>query len=161
MTIPEPNTVHNTFVLERNYPQAPSNVYAAFSQPARKRRWYAEGDHEIQEFEMDFRTGGNERFRYTFKNGHPLAGQEIINHNTFQDVVPEKRIVVASAMYLNGKTMHAALITFEFIASGSGTDLICTNQGAFFDWPGGAAMLEKGWKVLIERLGLEVAGSPA
>jgi uncharacterized protein YndB with AHSA1/START domain len=153
----ESATVHNTFVIERNYPQPPASVYAAFAEPNRKRRWYAEGDHEIQEFEMDFRTGGAERFRYTFKPGHPLAGQEIITRNTFEDIVPQQRILVASAMRLNGKTIQVALITFEFIPAGAGTDLICTNQGAFFDWPGGPAMLESGWKVLIDRLGQEIA----
>ena len=71
--------VHSTFVVERTYPQSPERVFAAFAQPARKRRWYAEGDHEIQEFEMEFRVGGGEKFRYRFKQGHPLAGSEIAN----------------------------------------------------------------------------------
>lgn len=159
MTTTEPTTFHSTFVLERNYPQLPAGVYSAFAQPARKRRWYAEGDHEIQEFEMDFRPGGAERFRYAFKQGHPLAGQEIVNRGAFQDIVPEKRIVVASLMSLNGKPILAAQVTFEFLPSASGTDLICTNQGAFIEWPGGAAMIEQGWRTLIDRLGQELASN--
>lgn len=161
MTATEPATIHNTSVLEHSYPQPPAGVYAAFALPARKRRWYAEGDHEIQEFEMDFRIGGNERFRYRFKQGHPIAGQEIVNQTLYQDIVPDKRIVVASLMSLNGKPILAAQVTFEFLPSGAGTDLICTSQGAFFDWPQGPAMIEAGWRGLLDRIGQEIAGKSA
>ena len=71
------NIVHNTFVIERNYPRRPEKVFAAFAQPDRKRRWYAEGKHEIQEFAMDFRVGGSEKFRYRFREGHPIAGSKL------------------------------------------------------------------------------------
>ena len=43
----EQSVAHSTFVIERSYPQPPDRVFAAFAQPARKRRWYAEGDHDI------------------------------------------------------------------------------------------------------------------
>lgn len=158
MTAAEPSTIHNTFVIERSYPQPPDRVYAAFAQPARKRRWYAEGDQEIQEFEMDFRVGGQERIRYRFKTGHPLVGQEIDNQTMFEDIVPEKRIIVASTMRLSGKPILVALVTFDFVLSDAGTDLICTNQGAFIEWPGGPQMLEGGWRTLLDRLGKELAG---
>ena len=32
------SAVHNTFVVERSYSQSPERVFAAFAQPARKRR---------------------------------------------------------------------------------------------------------------------------
>lgn len=157
MTATEPTTIHNTSVIEHNYPQPPAGVYAAFAQPGRKRRWYAEGDHEIQEFEMDFRIGGGERLHYRFKPGHPIEGQEILNQTTYQNIVPEKRIVTASVMSLNGKPILASQITFEFLPSDSGTDLICTTQGAFFDWPQGPVMIEAGWRSLLDRVGQELA----
>jgi uncharacterized protein YndB with AHSA1/START domain len=153
----EPTIVHSTFSVERSYPQSPERVFAAFAQPARKRRWYAEGDHEIQEFEMEFRVGGNERFRYRFKEGHALAGAEITNESSYQDIVPEKRIVITSKMSLSGKPISITLVTLEFLSSGSGTDLVLTNQGSFVDWPGGAAMIEQGWRSLLDRLGKELA----
>ncbi|MGB6973325.1 MAG: SRPBCC domain-containing protein [Terracidiphilus sp.] len=153
----EPAVVHNTFVHERTYPQPPDRVFAAFVQPARKRRWYAEGDHEIQEFEMEFRVGGQERYRYSFKPGHPIAGSEISNESTYQDIAPEKRIVMTSRMALNGKPIAIMLATFEFVADGSGTALILTHQGAFIEWPGGAPMVEMGWKSLLGRLATDLA----
>ena len=154
----EAAVVHSTFTVEHSYPQPPDRVYAAFSQPARKRRWYAEGDHEIHEFEMEFRVGGSERLHYRFKPGHPIAGSEITNESTYQDIVPEKRIVSTARMSLNGKPISVTLLTFEFVPSGAGTDLVLTNQGTFIDWPDGAKMIEQGWRGLFESLGKELAG---
>ena len=151
------SVVHSTFVIERTYSQPPDRVFAAFAQPARKRRWYAEGDHEIQEFEMEFRVGGSERFRYRFKEGHPLAGSEIVNESSYQDIVPEQRIVITAKMSLNKKPIEITVVTLEFLSSKAGTDLVLTNQGAFIDWPGGAAMIEQGWRSLLDRLGKELA----
>ncbi|HEY6489550.1 MAG: SRPBCC family protein [Terracidiphilus sp.] len=153
----EPGTVHSTFVIERNYPQNPQRVYAAFAEPVRKRRWYAEGDHEIQEFEMEFRVGGGERFRYRFKEGHPIAGSEIANESTYQDIVPEKHIVMASKMSLNGKAIVVMLATLEFVPADAGTALILTHQAAYLDWPDGPKMLEAGWGALLDRLANEAA----
>src|SRR5579863_5967310 len=158
MNATETNIVHNTFTLERNYPQSPDKVFAAFAQPARKRRWYAEGDHEIREFEMEFRVGGSERLHYRFKEGHPIAGSEINNESVYQDIVPEARIVMTAKMTLNGKPIQVALVTLEFLASGTGTDLVLTNQGTFIDWPGGDKMIEEGWRTLLASLCKYLAG---
>ena len=157
MTATEPGTIHNTFVLERNFPWQPRRVFSAFAQPALKRRWYAEGDHEIQEFVMDFRVGGSERFRYRFKEGHAIAGSEIANESIYQDIEEEKRIVMTSKMTLNGRPIVVMLATFELVPAENGTDLILTHQGAYIDWPDGVKMIEMGWKGLIERLQKELA----
>jgi uncharacterized protein YndB with AHSA1/START domain len=144
--------VHTTFVLERSYPQAPERVFSAFAQPERKRLWYAEGDHEIQEFEMDFRAGGSERFGYRFKEGHPIAGSEIANESTYHQIVPDERIVMTARMSLNGKPILVQLLTIEFVRAGQGTDLVLTNQGTYLDWEGGPQMIEAGWRGLMDRL---------
>jgi uncharacterized protein YndB with AHSA1/START domain len=105
MTATESTTIHNTFVIERNFPWRPARVFSAFAQPALKRRWYADGDHEIQEFHMDFRVGGSEQFRYRFNEGHPIAGSVIANESIYQDIAEEKRIVTTSRMSLNGNPL--------------------------------------------------------
>ncbi len=149
--------IHNTFVVERSYPQPPERVWAAFAQPNRKRRWYAEGNHEICEFEMEFKEGGSERFRYRFKAGHPLAGMEIANRTNYEVILPDQRIVTSSTMLLDGKPVSVSLITFEFAPSDTGTNLICTHQGVFFEGSGGPEMREAGWRSLFERLAKEMA----
>ncbi len=157
MTATEPTAIHNTFVIERNFPQSPARVFSAFAQPALKRRWYAEGDHEIKDFHMDFRAGGKEQFRYRFKDGHPIAGSEIANESVFQEIADEKRIVMTSRMSLNGKPIVVMIATFEFLPGQKGTDLILTHQGTYIDWPDGVKMIEMGWNGLIGRLQKELA----
>ena len=153
MTKTEASTIHSTFVIERHLPFRLSRVFSAFSQPALKRRWYAEGDqHEIREFSMDFRLGGIERYRYQFKEGHPIAGSEIANDGVYQDIEDEKRIVMTTRMSLNGKPIAVMLATFEFVPAEQGTDMILTHQGAYIDWPDGVKMVEFGWRSLIDRL---------
>jgi uncharacterized protein YndB with AHSA1/START domain len=60
-------------------------------------------------------------------------------------------------MSLNGKPISVTLLTFEFLPSGGGTELVLTNQGTFVDWPNGAEMLQQGWKALLDRFATEVA----
>jgi uncharacterized protein YndB with AHSA1/START domain len=153
----EPNVNHSTFVVERTYPQTPARVFASFAEAGRKRRWYAEGDHEIQEYDLDFRVGGEEHFRYRFKEGHPIAGSEIDNVSSYQDIVPEQRIVFTQKMSLNGNPVSVAVITLEFLAAEEGTELVLTNQGTFIGWPDGAKMVEMGWNTLLDRLKNDVA----
>jgi uncharacterized protein YndB with AHSA1/START domain len=157
MTAAELETIHSTFVIERDFPQRPSRVFSAFAQPALKRRWYTERDHDIQEFQMDFRLGGVERFRYRFKEGHPIAGSEIANEGTFQDIVDEQRIVMSSRMSLNGKSIVIMLLTLEFMPAENGTRLTLTHQGTYTDWPDGVKMIEMGWNTLIDRLRNDLA----
>ena len=83
MTATEQATIHNTFVLERHFPQRPARLFSAFSQPALKRRWYAEGDHDILDFHMDFRLGGDEKYRYRFREG-PVAVARNQFHRRYQ-----------------------------------------------------------------------------
>ncbi len=156
----EPTVIHNTFVLERSYPKPPKTVFAAFADAGKKRRWYAEGEgHELQQFELDFRVGGTERLTYRLKPGTPVAGMIINNEGRYQDIVPEQRIVTAATMDLGEKRILIALVTFEFVGTGSGTDLILTHQGTFLDGVNGLTpqMLEAGWRSLLDTLGARLS----
>lgn len=127
--IEQQSVIHSTFVLERSYPKPPERVFSAFADATKKRHWYAEGrSQEVEEFEMEFRAGGTERSRYRFKEGTPFPGVAITNEGTYQDIVPNRRIVTASTMTLGDKHISASLVTFEFLATDKGTDLICTHQ---------------------------------
>ncbi len=153
----EPAVIHNTFVIERSYPKPPERVFSAFADPAKKRRWYAAGEHhEIEQFDLDFRVGGAERFRYRFTEGSPLPGMYINNEARYQDIVSNQRIVSASTMDLGEKRILASLLTIELLPTDKGTDLICTHQGTYLEWPDGAKLLEAGWRGLLDSLAAEL-----
>jgi uncharacterized protein YndB with AHSA1/START domain len=145
--------VHNTFVLERSYRKPPEDVFAAFADLNKKRRWYAESRGlEVVAFDQDFRVGGVERLQYRFNQGSPFPGAELVNEGRYQDIVPNRRIVTASTMDLADRRISATLVTFEFLPTDKGTDLICTHQGTFFEGADGPEMRQQGWQTLFDRL---------
>ena len=155
----ERSVIHSTFVIERSYSATPERVFSAFADPAKKRRWFVEGEHhDVEHYEMDFRVGGQELYRLRFKEGTPLKGLALINDGGYLDIVPNQRVVLASRMTIAEKCVSVSLVTIELLPSDKGTDLICTHQGAFFEGSGGPAMREEGWRKLLDRLPGELVG---
>jgi uncharacterized protein YndB with AHSA1/START domain len=157
LTIEAPSVTHNTFVIERSYAVTPEAVFAAFADPAKKRRWFAEGEsHPAGEFEMDFRVGGKERSRSQIASG-PVQGATLTNEATYLDIVANRRIVMAAIMALDGRHISASLATFEFLPAAHGTNLVFTHQAAFLEGSDGAQMREGGWRRLLDRLAGQLA----
>lgn len=150
--------VHSTFVIERSYSATPEKVFAAFTDPVRKRRWFAEGESfEVDEFAMDFRVGGMERARFRFKPGTPIEqGTACSNDTYYLDIVPNKRIVVAYTMSVADKRISCSLATTEIFPAGQVSKLVYTEQAAFFAGADGANMREQGWRHLFDRLAHEL-----
>lgn len=154
----KPTVIHSTFTLERSYPFLPAKVFAALSEPEKKRRWFADSpNHEVVEFVMDFREGGVERMQYRFNEETPFPGVILTNTGHYQDIVPGRRVVLSSAMTIAGRRISVSLVTFDLLPEGEGTTLLCTFQGAFFEGADGPEMRKAGWEFLVERLGEEVA----
>ena len=153
----QPRVIHSTFIVERSFSRPPETVFAAFADPAKARRWYAEGEgHELEEFASDFRVGGTQTLRYKLGPGTPVAGMTINNQARYQEIQPNRRIVMATTMDLEDKRILATQVTVEFMSNGNSTDLILTNQGAFFENGLSPQMLEAGWRGLLEKLAREL-----
>jgi uncharacterized protein YndB with AHSA1/START domain len=148
--------IHSTFTLDRTYPAAPARVFAAFADPARKRRWFLEaGGNQVEHHELDFRVGGTERAR--FRHGAPMEGVAFTTDATFLEIQPETRIVFASTMAMADHRFSASLVTVELEPAGGGTRLTLTHQGAFFEGADGPEMRKEGWGKLLDRLADYVA----
>ena len=147
------SVIHSTFVIERSYPVTPERVFAAFADPAKKRRWAADGEgREVIDFQSDFQPGGKEIARFRFTGESPVKGLDGANHTTYQDIQPNSRIVLAYTMTIAGKRISSSQATFEFLPTKKGTDLIFTDQGAYFENSDGPKIREEGWHHLLEAL---------
>jgi uncharacterized protein YndB with AHSA1/START domain len=159
-TMKKRSVTHSTFEIERTYPVPPQKVFAAFADPVKKRRWFREGKDSSGEFEMDFRVGGRERSSFRLSEG-PYSGVVCTNDTTYQDIVPDSRIVLAYTMTLGEMRISASLATFELLAKGKETELIFTEQGAFFEISDGPEMRQEGWRELLKSLASELASDVA
>lgn len=152
--MPESTVIHDTFVIKRRYPVAMARVYAFLSDPQKKRRWYA-ADSEtstVEDLVMDFREGGIEHASLRLNERTPFPRALMVNHGTYQDIVPGRRIVLATSMTLSDRRISCSLITFELLETDGETELVLTHQGVFFEGSGDPKMRKEGWEYLLNRL---------
>jgi uncharacterized protein YndB with AHSA1/START domain len=139
---------HSTFVIERTYPAAPARVFAAWADPASKKKWFCGPDDANPHHELDFRVGGRETSR-----GGPPGGPVYRYDAVYRDIVPEQRIVSTYEMYMGDARISVSLATVELAPDGAGTRLTYTEHGAFLDGHDSAAQRRRGTEDLLDKLG--------
>jgi uncharacterized protein YndB with AHSA1/START domain len=161
-TMQQPTVNHSTFNLERSFPASPERVFSAFADPAKKIRWYADGrSMEVVEFTMDFRVGGKDRTRYQTSPDSPLQGAILRYDTSYLDIQPNRRIVIAYTIGREtageNRPFSASLATFELMPTDAGTDILFTEQSAFFENADGPEIRKIGWTSLLKKLAESLA----
>lgn len=147
------SVTHATFTIERRLKSPPSKVFKAFSDPKAKRAWFGGPPEWEAVHEMDFRVGGREISR-----GGPNGGTVHAMEARYWDIVPDERIVHTYDLLLDGVRISVSLQTIEFRADGTGTTLVFTEVGAYFDGYDDAGQREKGTRFMVDLLVKAVDG---
>jgi uncharacterized protein YndB with AHSA1/START domain len=143
------SVAHASFTIERRYDAAPARVFAAFATEHGKSAWFAgpEGWKSVERV-FEFRVGGEEVLKGQFPDGRTTDFR-----CRYFDIVPDRRIVYAYGMHIDGVRISVSLATIELHPDGSGTRLTVTEQGAFLDGYDDAGSRERGTGWLMDKLG--------
>jgi uncharacterized protein YndB with AHSA1/START domain len=150
--------VHDTFVIERDFAASPARVFGAFADPAAKIKWFSDPGVEVpMPHPIDFRVGGRESLGGQAPDGGPSYTYDAL----YQDIVDNERIIYSYEMTMDGRRISVSVVTIEFIAAGTGTHFILTEQGVFLDGLDTNAARHEGTEYLMDALGRYVDGPPA
>jgi len=139
---------HAKFTIERIYPTTRERVFKAFADSQSKAKWFVGPDNwEKSNHQLDFRVGGKETV-----SGGPPGGQVHYYNATYQDIVPNERIVTTYEMHLDKTRISVSLGTTEFTLAGGGTRLVYTEQAVFLDGYDDAGSREQGTRGLFDQL---------
>jgi len=142
------STVHDTFVIKRNFAFKPELVFAAWASAEAKSHWFAgPTGWTAQVRELDFRVGGREQVI-----GRKADGSLSKFNARYHEIVPNERIVYVYDMGMDDIQTSVSLATIEFKAQKEGTQLVITEQGVFLDGHDDARGREHGTNILVEQL---------
>ena len=133
--------VHDSFTIERTYPNCREHVWSAWSTTDKKAKWFGGGDHS-----MDFRVGGAER------SASRMASDEHVNETRYFEIVEDERIVMAYSMAVNGRVHTVSLATVVLADEGGGTRLTFTEQMCVIPPSDGIEGRRHGWTELLAAL---------
>jgi uncharacterized protein YndB with AHSA1/START domain len=97
---------------------------------------------------MEATPGGRERALGHWSNGNTSCFDAV-----YFDVIPDRRLVYAYEMHLNGVKISVSLATLELSPEAGGTRLVVTEQGSFLDGYEDKGAREHGTGFLLDRLG--------
>ncbi len=133
---------HDSFDIERIYPNCRDHVWAAWAVPEKKKAWFGDGLAKV-----DFRVGGRER------GGFRNAMGEHTKEAVFFEITEKERIVYAYSMAMNGRVHTVSLVTVLFEDQGGGTRLRHIEQMCVMPPSDGTDGRRNGWGKLLDSLG--------
>jgi len=144
---------HATVVVERIFKSSPEKVFSAWKNPEQFNNWNHPGSEgwALAEYKQDFRNGGETRTVFG-----PKENPNIVGLGRFMNIVPNERIIAVENMHQDNEPLSTTLMTAEFIAEGSGTRLLITDQCAFYSWETESDRTD-GWNEMLDRLVAAVA----
>ena len=135
-----------SLTLQRHYPVAPEKVWRAWTDPEAVKRWWGPGPGEpVSLAELDVRVGGRFRIVFGGPDGkmHECAG-------VYQEVVPNRKLVF-TWHWPNSTPERISVVTIEFHASPTGTDLVFNHEQLFDEK--GRDDHKRGWSGTLDKLG--------
>jgi uncharacterized protein YndB with AHSA1/START domain len=123
------STTFGTFTIERSIPASPEKVFKAFADLEEKNKWFGPPPGgKGMERSFEFTVGGKEHMKGEYKPGALFSFDA-----TYQDIVPNERIIYTYYMYMDENLLSVSLATILFTPQDDGTQLSITEQGAFLD----------------------------
>jgi len=122
---PRPSLMRSSFLLERDFPASAATVFAAWSSPACKARWFS---IESQHRRLDFRVGGRE-----FLYGRSSCGRRFTYEAVYREIVPDTRIVFSYDIHIEGRHGSSSLASLEISPHGEACAIRYSEQGIFLD----------------------------
>ena len=135
--------VKPSLTLKRRLRALPAQVYSAWTEPEKVKRWFGPGGAQVTLAEFDARTGGHYRIVAKSPDGseHDVSG-------VFREVIPDEKLVYTWAW--RSTPERKSLVTVEFKREGTGTLLTLTHQD-FFDEPA-RDRHNAGWTGALDKL---------
>lgn len=124
------SVIHREFAIQRVLHVVPARASHARADPEAKRSWSACEDGMVSaEYSLDFQTGGLEINRLV-----DAGGVEHLFRGYYLDIVEAERIILyAYSMFLGARKLSASIVTVQFAARASQTEMTYTEQIAFLD----------------------------
>lgn len=143
----ERSIAHGSFTITRSYPARPARVFAAWANPAFKRKWFGTPKADDPNDIFEFRVGGRE-----YNSGK--FGNDVYTYDVrYQDIIPDERIIYTYEMTMNGQRISVSLATIEIEPEGTGTRMTIVEHGAFLDGLDNSRQREEGTNALMDALG--------
>ena len=144
MTTPHPSTITKLF-LKLIFAASREEVFKAWTDPKEIKRWFAPGEMDTPEAQVDLRVGG--KYRIVMRNAAQNSSH--IATGVYREIRTPERLVFTWS-WEGDPNSGEMLVTLEFHEKGTKTELLLTHEL----FPNEASKKEhnEGWVACLEKL---------